>query len=84
MLASLGHPYIAGLIDAGATADGIPYAVIEKVDGIPIDSYCDACRNGRERPGRHGETCQISKRLRRCRRSCPRVRTRRRSNGSAA
>jgi len=41
MLASLRHPYIAGLIDAGTTADGIPYAVIEQVDGVPIDSYCD-------------------------------------------
>jgi tetratricopeptide (TPR) repeat protein len=42
VLASLRHPYIAGLIDAGATPDGIPYAVIEQIDGIPIDSYCDA------------------------------------------
>lgn len=43
MLASLRHPYIAGLIDAGATEDGIPYAVIEKVTGEAIDSYCDRC-----------------------------------------
>ena len=42
MLASLRHPYIAGLIDAGATEDGVPYAVIEQVDGVPIDRYCDA------------------------------------------
>lgn len=41
-LASLRHPYIAGLIDAGATADGVPYAVIEEVDGRPIDAYSDA------------------------------------------
>jgi tetratricopeptide (TPR) repeat protein len=41
MLASLRHPYIAGLIDAGTTEDGIPYAVIEQVDGIPIHAYCD-------------------------------------------
>ncbi|HBY62915.1 MAG TPA: hypothetical protein DEH78_24090, partial [Solibacterales bacterium] len=40
MLASLRHPYIAGLIDAGATEDGVPYAVIEQVDGAPIDVYC--------------------------------------------
>ena len=32
MLASLRHPYIASLIDAGATPDGIPYAVLEQVD----------------------------------------------------
>jgi serine/threonine protein kinase len=41
MLASLQHPYIAGLIDAGSTADGTPYAVIEQVDGTPIDEFCD-------------------------------------------
>ncbi len=41
MLASLTHPYIAGLIDAGTTADGIPWAVIEQVEGVPIDTYCD-------------------------------------------
>ena len=37
MLASLRHPYIAGLIDAGSTRDGIPYAVIEQVDGLFAD-----------------------------------------------
>jgi tetratricopeptide (TPR) repeat protein len=42
MLASLRHPYIAGLIDAGTTDDGIPYAVIEQVDGVPIDVFCDS------------------------------------------
>ena len=41
LLASLRHPYIAGLIDAGTTSDGTPYAVLEQVDGIPIDTYCD-------------------------------------------
>jgi eukaryotic-like serine/threonine-protein kinase len=44
MLASLRHPYIAGLIDAGTTEDGTPYAVIEQVDGVPIDTYCDTSR----------------------------------------
>jgi len=42
MLAALRHPYIAGLIDAGTTPDGTPYAVIEQVDGVPIDDYCGA------------------------------------------
>ena len=42
MLASLRHPYIASLIDAGTTGDGIPYAVIEQIDGVAIDAYCDA------------------------------------------
>lgn len=42
VLATLRHPYIAGLIDAGTTDSGIPYAAIEQVDGVPIDAYCDA------------------------------------------
>lgn len=41
LLASLQHPYIASLIDAGTTEEGVPYAVIEQVDGVPIDRYCD-------------------------------------------
>jgi serine/threonine protein kinase len=40
-LASLRHPYIASLIDVGATESGMPYAVLEQVDGAPIDQYCD-------------------------------------------
>lgn len=42
MLALLRHPYIASLIDAGSTADGIPYAVLEQVDGVPIDDFCES------------------------------------------
>lgn len=41
LLASLRHPLIAGLIDAGTTAEGMPYAVMEQVDGVPIDTFCD-------------------------------------------
>ena len=40
ILAALDHPNIARLIDAGATADGLPYVVMELVDGEPIDRYC--------------------------------------------
>src|SRR5687767_7714578 len=40
ILASLEHPDIARLIDGGATEDGVPYVVMEFVDGVPIDSYC--------------------------------------------
>ena len=40
-LASLDHPNIAKLIDAGATEDGLPYFVMEYVDGRHIDQYCD-------------------------------------------
>jgi len=41
ILASLNHPYIAQLIDAGTSEKGIPYFVMEYVDGIPINDYCD-------------------------------------------
>ena len=36
-LARLSHPHIARLLDAGASADGLPYFVLEYVDGQPID-----------------------------------------------
>jgi tetratricopeptide (TPR) repeat protein len=42
ILASLDHPNIARLLDGGATEDGLPYLVMELVDGEPIDKYCDA------------------------------------------
>ena len=41
LLAQLTHPNIAQLIDAGVTAGGQPYLVIEYVDGEPIDRFCD-------------------------------------------
>jgi eukaryotic-like serine/threonine-protein kinase len=41
ILASLDHPSIAKLLDGGATADGIPYFVMEYVAGTPIDVYCE-------------------------------------------
>ncbi len=42
ILANLGeHPNIARLIDAGTTDDGLPYLVMEYVEGEPIDEYCD-------------------------------------------
>ena len=40
ILAWLGHPRIARLIDGGLTADGMPYFAMEFVDGEPIDVYC--------------------------------------------
>lgn len=42
ILGGLRHPYIAQLIDGGTTADGLPYLIMEFVDGVPIDVYCDA------------------------------------------
>ncbi|HEY4646048.1 MAG TPA: serine/threonine-protein kinase, partial [Steroidobacteraceae bacterium] len=41
ILATLDHPNIARLLDGGATADGVPYLVMEYVEGEPIDVYCD-------------------------------------------
>jgi serine/threonine-protein kinase len=39
ILASLNHPNIALLLDAGHTKDGQPYLVMEQIDGVPIDVY---------------------------------------------
>ena len=41
ILAGLDHPYVARLFDGGSTDDGMPYFVLEYVDGSPIDVYCD-------------------------------------------
>jgi serine/threonine protein kinase/tetratricopeptide (TPR) repeat protein len=41
ILASLDHPYIAGLLDGGTTPDGLPYFAMEYVEGQPIVEYCE-------------------------------------------
>ena len=41
LLARLDHLNIARLIDAGILDDVYPYLVIEYVDGLPIDEYCE-------------------------------------------
>jgi non-specific serine/threonine protein kinase/serine/threonine-protein kinase len=41
ILASLKHPNIAHLIDAGTTGDGVPFFVMEYVDGVPIVEFAD-------------------------------------------
>ncbi len=41
ILANLDHPNIAHLLDGGTTEDGIPYVVMEYVEGEPIDVYAD-------------------------------------------
>ena len=46
ILASLDHPGIARLLDGGATHDGRPYLVMEYIEGIPLDRYCDQHRLG--------------------------------------
>ncbi|BET68732.1 hypothetical protein ASA1KI_36500 [Opitutales bacterium ASA1] len=40
ILASLAHPNIARLYDAGVTEDGLPYLALEYVSGRPIDVHC--------------------------------------------
>lgn len=40
ILASLSHPFIAKLIDGGSTDAGMPFLVMEYINGDPIDVYC--------------------------------------------
>jgi eukaryotic-like serine/threonine-protein kinase len=44
VLASLSHPNIPRLLDGGTTGDGLPYVVMEYVQGVRIDDYCDLQR----------------------------------------
>ena len=44
ILAQLDHPNIAHLLDGGALPDGSAYIVMEYVDGIAIDAFCDSNR----------------------------------------
>ena len=46
ILGQLTHPHIAELIDAGVTAKGEPYLVLEYVKGEQIDEYCDKHKLG--------------------------------------
>ena len=41
ILASLEHPNIARLFDGGMTEDGLPYFVMEYIEGEPLDKYAD-------------------------------------------
>jgi tetratricopeptide (TPR) repeat protein len=50
ILARLQHPNIATLLDGGVDADGAPYFAMERVEGTPIDRWCDGRQLGlRER-----------------------------------
>ncbi|HQZ81974.1 MAG TPA: protein kinase [Pyrinomonadaceae bacterium] len=48
ILSQLEHPNIAGLIDGGTTPEGLPYFVMEYVDGLPVTKFC-ASRSINER-----------------------------------
>ena len=41
ILADLEHPSIARLLDGGTTGEGLPYLVMEYIEGEPIDRDCD-------------------------------------------
>src|SRR5580658_3739076 len=41
ILASLNHPNIARLLDAGFAEDGQPYLALDYVAGTPLTTYCD-------------------------------------------
>jgi serine/threonine-protein kinase len=41
ILANLDHPNIAQMLDGGLTNQGLPYLVMEYIDGVPLLSYCD-------------------------------------------
>lgn len=41
ILANLKHPFVAQLIDGGSTDDGLPFLVMEYVEGLPVDLHCD-------------------------------------------
>src|SRR6202521_65751 len=40
-LAGLDHPNIVRLLDGGSTSEGLPFLVMDYVEGSPIDEYCD-------------------------------------------
>ncbi|HKY91675.1 MAG TPA: serine/threonine-protein kinase [Nevskiaceae bacterium] len=48
ILASLSHPHIAQLFDAGVSVDGQPFLALELVEGQPIDVHCRERRLGVE------------------------------------
>ena len=46
ILADLDHPHIARLLDGGTTDAGDPFFVMELIEGLPVDEYCDRHRLG--------------------------------------
>lgn len=43
-LAALDHPSIVRLLDGGSTEEGLPYLIMDYVEGVRIDEYCDTHR----------------------------------------
>lgn len=46
ILADLVHPNIARLLDGGTASDGSPYLVMEHVEGLPLDEWCEREKYG--------------------------------------
>jgi serine/threonine-protein kinase len=46
VLATLDHPHIAQMLDAGQTPSGRPYLALEYVEGVPIDAWCEEQKLG--------------------------------------
>lgn len=44
VLADLRHPNIAALLDGGVDTQGVPYFVMELVDGLPVTEHCDQAK----------------------------------------
>jgi len=58
ILANLDHPNITRLLDGGATEEGQPFLVMDYVQGLPLDHYCDRRRlNVAERLGLFRTVC---------------------------
>lgn len=53
ILAHLEHPYIAHLFDGGTTPAGVPYFVMEYIEGRPVDLFC------REQSLSHHDVCRL-------------------------
>ena len=59
ILADLDHPNIARLLDGGDLPDGRPYLVMEYVEGLEINTYCDRHQLGlRERLELWNQACR--------------------------
>mgnify|MGYP005853636901 CR=1 FL=1 len=50
ILASFQHPHIARLLDGGTTPDGLPYIVMEYIDGRRINDYVQRAAKGQPDP----------------------------------
>jgi serine/threonine protein kinase len=58
-LAMMDHPNVAKVLDAGQTASGRPYFVMDLVKGLPITEYCDQAQLSlRERLSLFVDVCQ--------------------------